>query len=258
MSYYSAFVNSKQTACVGEIKESPDHGIIVPGVFRWDLCDSLDLFADNWWGISVKKALISDKISVIRRNKEFVLEFFDGQKWIHTDLCDHTAVVNNIPTLINILNKPFGVIFGLDEANHISIKLKAETELRVGRKILSALGFENRESGPSSLFRAGTYIATREPKFEAVFEAKCPVVYIALNVVRPTQFNKDTLPVVYVTTPGKPDCKEGQITDLIQCPLTSMEISFLDENGSVVQFTPEFIDDFLFSIEFCLKKVVPF
>ena len=264
MSYITAVINSSQVERPAVLESS--FGAKIKGEFQWELPISLPTMANNYWGVRVRKATITDRI--VSRNWHPELYCFDifsksldnPMKIIVSDIIGIASSPHEIAALVTTLI-PENVSVSLKvEDKQIVLKVGEDSLVILGNKLAESLGLKFTGSSfnqYTTVFNPGEYKGDYA-NFLHIYNNRLGIVYIALDIIRPAIFGKTFKPIICTVTKTGLVCEENSqfYYDLIQCPVTNMTITFLDEKGNILDFCPQGTDDFLFSIELEFKKLV--
>ena len=264
MSYITAVINSAQVQRPAILESS--FGAKIKGEFHWDLPISLPTMANNYWGVRVRKATVTDRIASSNWHPElYGLDIYSKDsdnpiKIVVSDIIGIASSPHEITALVtNLIPKNVPVSLTVQDKS-IVLKVGVDSVVILGNKLAESLGLKYAGSSfnqYTSIFNPGEYTGDYA-NFTRIYNNRLGIIYVALDIIRPAIFGKSFKPIICTITKSGLVCEENSqfYYDLIQNPVTNMTISFLDEQGNVLDFCPQASDDFLFSIELEFKKLV--
>ena len=264
MSYISAVVNSFHLFNADEDFKASK----IKGEFQWDLPIPIPALMNNYWGVKVKQAVIANKIISNYPADHYGMTVYNHSPSdpVIADISKHINFAHSplevVNTINDLIDDKFPVSFSLEDST-VSMKVGSGMYIALGKRLAEAFGLIHacKSHNPNSCVYSGGEYYGDCFDFVNIYNGQPDVVHIALDIVRPTIFGNTFKPVVCtVPKPGMVSIEnEPEIYhDLIQSPVTSVTISFLDQSGKIIDFFPQSPNDFLFSIQFEFKKLVMF
>ncbi len=126
----------------------------------------------------------------------------------------------------------------------------------LGKKLAMALGIDDIAmiSEPTCLYQEGRYSNNGVSDLTGVL--RLGMVHVAMDIVCASIFGNRQENVVHTMDPTHPNSyDDNDFHNLMESPLTSTIISFLDDKGEVIHFCQYSSADFLFSLVFQFKRM---
>ena len=262
MSYIPAIVNSTHLL-------KPDvkynwNGTKIKGEFQWDLPIEIPALMNNYWGIKMKQATIANKIVSTRKPGEYIMNVYNHSPAdpVQADISHEIEFAHSPFEVIQIMNDlikdKFPVQFTVQN-NVATMTVGPDAYIALGHKLTEALGLKylcKSRDLSTCVFSTGVYKGDCSD-FTAIYNGYPDEIYIALDIAKPIMFGNTFKPIIGTITGMQYTDGESEFYhDLIQSPVSSISITFLDQTGRVIDFYPQSSNDFLFSLQFEFKKLV--
>lgn len=262
-----AHVNNTQTDCIGEVKLLNDNTYAVEGKFLWGLPYGLDLLANNYWGLRANIIHITDKIGPFNFKQDFLIKLENKKtknviekNFLNHYMCNIYNLSQLCDAITNILPEN-SLTFQKNENDTYNMTVMDDFSLVLGRELVKALSLTDQASETGTLFSrfdpGKTYKAEESTNFQTIF-TKDEIIYVCLNVIQTNIFGNKMEPILCSISPSQREIAPpgDDFHDLIQTPIRSMEIYFINKHGTPVYFNLQKPDDFIFSISFQLKSLI--
>ncbi len=250
--------------CVDKIGRINGHEI--EAKFRWTFPTHLPLPVNQKWTVSVKRAFLTDRIVNVKNDTDFIFAvMWSEREGQHMNLADKLGCAKSVPQLVRVLNSM--IPDPVKKMNLVYFESKGKTEMTLmvgdhcqvvlGKKLALALGIRDvgTNVGPTSLYQEGGYSNDGISDVGGVL--RLGTVHVVMDVVRPSIFGDKQKNVICTFDPTCPNSfADSNYHDLMESPITSVIISFIDDKGELIRLTPYSDNDFLFSLVIQFKRTM--
>ena len=268
MSYLSLSLNSAQLKHTGQVVKGL-YDSRYEAKFLYRLPSMLPVLVNNYWGLKAQRVCVSPRIVTTMKDRDqFQILIENGTDEKRYYLSDYFGYVESEQVLISYIQriiKDDGISLNTAQDGSVRLTVPPNFMVTIGNKLTAALGLLQMASSSTkffSIFLSGEYRGLPSVKdcFKAIFQDPVQTVYMATDVIRPQIFCNKLEPILCSLRPGGVEKNSQIFADIIQSPISSMSIYFLDQHGDPIYFSCPYSDSSaaLFSVDLEFKKLVIF
>jgi len=263
MSFFSSIVCNTQTKYEGESSTLIDGTVLIEGKFRWNLPYGVELLANNYWTVRPTQIFLANNIFFYCvKNENFIIESktkdeMEVEKTVTANLFDFIVNIPKLENLTRAISSLFIQPNNLQEKikfetknNSIQLIIEPDAKLILGNKLLYAMGLEKQivPGKKSSELKPGEY-DINDKNFNGVFVENNEMIYLCMDVIQPIIFGSSFKPILCALNTFSHEVSPPEtFHDVIQTPLRSAVIYFINQNGEIIHFNLKKSDQFLFNL----------